>query len=170
MVQQKTIGKDKPMDRRYSPNRAKFRHQLAAGRMALLAVTAFTLINLILLLCRVEYHFLLSAAVPYYVNWLCVKLNAPGIWSVLAALLAIGLTAFFAACWVRSYRRRVFVMAAMAAYGLDTLLLAIFAFTLLDNPASCILEIVTHLGVLYLLAAADQASAAMQRMRQRARM
>jgi hypothetical protein len=61
-------------------------------------------------------------------------------------------------------------MAAMAAYGLDTLLLAIFAFTLLDNPASCILEIVTHLGVLYLLAAADQASAAMQRMRQRARM
>lgn len=157
------------MESRRELSKVKYRHQIAAGRVILLTVTALTLVNMILLLCRVEYHFWLSAAVPYYVNWLCVKLGASGFWSVMAALLAIGLTGVFAYCWLHSHQRRIFLSAAMFAYGVDTLLLAIFTFTLLDNPASCYFEIVTHLGVLYLLLTADQAAAALQRMRQRTR-
>ena len=157
------------MERRINPNKAKFRRQVAAGRYALLAVTGLTLVNLLLLICRADYHFLISGAVPYYVNWLCQKLDASGVWSVLAATLSVGLTVFYAACWAMSRRRRIFLTAALGAFGLDTLLLMIFAFTLVENPASCVLEILTHLAVLGLLALADQAAGALQRMRQRAR-
>lgn len=157
------------MERRASPNRAKFRHQLAAGRLALMAVAVLTLINQLLLLWRAEYHFLLSAATSYYVNWLWFKLELGGGWAVFNVLLTLILDGFYCVCWARSGRRRIYITAALAAYGLDTLLLVIFAFTMLNNPASCILEILTHLGVLYLLLTADQAAAALQRMRQRAR-
>ena len=157
------------MERRRNPNKAKFRHQVAAGRLALLALTGLTLVNLLLLCFRAEYHFLLSGAVPYYVNWLCVKLNAAGIWSVLSALLSLVLVAFYGACWLLSHQRRICLTAAAAAYALDTVLLVIFAFTLVGNPASCILEILTHLAVLALLVTAEQAAGALQRIRQRAR-
>ena len=157
------------MERRVNPNKAKFRRQVAAGRYGLLALTGLTLVNLLLLIFRAEYHFLLSGAVPYYVNWLCRKLNAPGVWSVLAAMLSVGLTVFYGACCFLSRRRRIFLTAALAGYALDTLLLMIFAFTLVENPSSCVLEILIHLAVLALLTAADQAAGALQRMRQRAR-
>lgn len=156
------------MDRRTSSNKAKYRHQVAAGRYALLAVAGFTLVNL-LLMFKANYHFLLSAAVPYYVNWLCAKMELAGIWPVLAGLLAVALEGFFCVCWVQSYRRRIYLTAALAGYALDTLLLMIFAFTLVENPASCILEILTHIGVLGLLAVAEQAAGVLHRMRRRPR-
>lgn len=158
------------MNRRVSPNRAKYRHQLAAGRLVLLALAVLTLINQLLLLCRVEYHFLLSAAVPYYVNWLWFELEAGGFWAVVNVLLTLCLDGFYCICWFLSGRRRICISAALAAYGLDTLLLVIFTFTMLDNPVSCLLEILTHVGVLYLLLTADQAAAALQRMQQRSRL
>ena len=157
------------MDHRRSSYKAKFRHQVAAGRNALLVLTGLTLINLVLLICKANYHFLISAAVPYYLNWICVKLGAAWIWRVLAALLAIGLVGFYGFCWLQSHRRRIFLTAALGAYGLDTLLLLIFAFTLVEKPASCVLEILTHLAVLGLLVVADQAAGAMQRIRSRAK-
>ena len=157
------------MDRRTNSNKAKFRHQLAAGRYTLLALTGLTLVNLLLLICRAHYHFLLSAAVPYYVNWICVQLKAAGIWRVLAVVLAIGLTAFYGICWFLSHRRRIYLTAALGMYALDTLLLLIFTFTLVENPASCVLEILTHAAVLGMLAVAEQAAGAMQRMRRRPR-
>ena len=156
------------MERRTNPNKAKFRHQAAAGRYALLAVAGMTLVNLLLLLFRAEYRFLLSAALPYYVNWLCVKLEAHWIFCALAVLLAVALEGFYCICWFLS-QRRIFLQAALGAYALDTVLLVIFAFTLLDNPASCVLEILTHGAVIYLLVTADGATAAMERLRRRSR-
>ena len=158
------------MDRRNSSNKASLRHQVAAGRYVLLALTGLTLINLLFLVLKVEYHFLLSAAVPYYVNWLAVKLAWPAGWSVVMALLSLILVGFYGVCWVLSQRQRIWWAAAMAAYLLDTLLLIIFAATLLKNPASCVLEILVHVGVAYLLFVADQATGALQRLRQRRRM
>lgn len=155
------------MERRINPNRAKFRNQAAAGRYVLLAVAGLTLVNLLLLLFRAEYHFLISAAVPYYVNWLCVKLGAHWFWRLLAVLLAAVVLGFYCACWYLSHRGRIFLTAALGAYALDTVLLVIFALTLVENFASCILEILTHGAVLYLLVTADAAVAALGRMRRR---
>ena len=156
------------MERKHNPNRAKFRTQAAAGRYALLAVAGLTLVNLLLLLFRAEYHLLISAAVPYYVNWLCVKLGVSWFWWVLAVLLAVAMVGFYCGCWYLSHQRRMFLTAALGAYAIDTLLLVIFAFTLVENFASCILEILTHGAVLYLLVTADAAVAALGRMRRRA--
>jgi hypothetical protein len=157
------------MERRGKSRKAILRHQVAAGRCALLAVTGLTLVNLILLICKAEYHFLLSGAVPYYVNWLCAKLDSAWIWLLLAAILSVGLTVLYGACWVLSQRRRIFLTAAVGFYALDTLLLVIFAFTLVGNPASCALEVLTHLAVLALLAVSERAAGEMQRMRRRPR-
>lgn len=155
------------MNRRAASNKAKIRHQVNAGRAALLAVAGLTLINQLMLWWGAEYHFWLSAAVPYYVNWLGGKLELSGGWPMMNVLLALALDGFFFACWAMSRRRRIFLTAALAGYALDTLLLVIFAFTMLNNPVSCLLEILTHLAVVYLLLTADQAAGAMQRMRQR---
>lgn len=157
------------MDRRGNSRKAILRHQVTAGRSALLAVTGLTLVNLILLIFNAEYHFLLSGAVPYYVNWICDKLGLFWVWSLLAATLSVGLTFLYGACWVLSQRRRIFLTAAVGFYALDTLLLVIFAFTLIGNPASCVLEILTHLAVLALLIVAERAAGALQRMRRRPR-
>lgn len=156
------------MERKHNPDRVKFRSQAAAGRYALLAVAGLTLVNLLLLLFRAEYHLLISAAVPYYVNWLCVKLGASWFWWVLAVLLAVAMVVFYGGCWYLSHRGQVFLKAALLVYALDTLLLVIFALTLVENFASCILEILTHGAVLYLLVTADGAVAALGRMRRRA--
>lgn len=157
------------MDRRASQRRAIIRHQLAAGRLILLAVALLTLVNQLLLLFKVDYHFLLSSAVAHYVNWLWVQMDAHWGWAVLNVLLTLCIDVFYCGCWFLSGGRRRYLTMALFAYGLDTLLLMIFAFTMLSNPASCIIEILAHLGALYLLMMADQAAGAAQRMRYRTR-
>lgn len=152
------------MERRRSSHNARLQRQVDAGRYVLLALTGLTLTNLILVAWKVEYRFLLSAAVPYYVNWLALKLGWGMGWTVFLGLLSVLAVAFYGGCWMLSRQQR-FLTLALMAYGLDTFLLAIFAFTLLDNPSSCVLEIAVHLGVWYLMYMAQQAAGILRRYR-----
>ena len=131
------------------------------GRWALLAIVAVSLLNQLLLACGVKYHFLFSAAMPYYLNWLGIELGAVasvGAYRALAVVLTIGLYAAYAACWLLSAQQKEWLLASLVLYGVDTLLLAVFALTLWENPASCLLEILTHCVGLFALYVALQAS------------
>lgn len=141
--------------------RQLLRQRIGWGRMAMLAILAVSLVNQFLLLIKVNYHFLFSAAVPYYLNWLGRELGAQtdmGAFKALAVILTMLVYGAYIACWLLSSQRREWLAAALGLYGLDTLLLIIFAFTLLDNPWSCLLEVLTHCVGLYLLFGAVQAA------------
>ena len=43
---------------------------IGLGRTVILLLLTVSLLNQLLLLLKVNYHFLFSTAVPYYLNWL----------------------------------------------------------------------------------------------------
>lgn len=136
----------------------RLRQRVIWGRVCLLAMVAITLVNQFLLVLGVDYHFLLSAAVPYYLNWACAQLGLDAAARALAAVLTAGLYGAYFGCWLLSRRHRGGMLAALGLYAVDTLLLIIFAATLLKNTASCALEILAHMGILTLLVNGDQAA------------
>ena len=145
--------------RRTDPQRMlkrKLRKQIEWGRWGLLAVIAATLLNQILLLCGAKYHLLFSAAMPYYLNWLAIQLNI-GAFKAVATVLTIALYGAYAVCWLLSGHKKEWMLATLGLYGVDTLLLIIFAFTLVEHPASCLFEILVHFACLGLLGVAFRA-------------
>ena len=128
---------------------------IGLGRTAILLLLAVSLLNTLLSLFKVDYHFLFSAAVPHYLNWLAGKLAVSSgvtplkIFAVIVTLLTF---ASYAACWAYSARRRHFLKIALLLYCVDTLLLVVFAVGCIKNPLNCLLELLVHLigvGVLY---------------------
>ena len=87
----------------------------------------------------------------------------------MAVVLTIAVYAAYIACWLMSAQRKEWIIAALGLYGLDTLLLVIFALTLLENPASCLLEILTHGVGIALLVVAVRAAEQLSRMPKRRR-
>lgn len=156
-----TIQRD--MDRNRLQLRKRLRQQVQWGRMGILAILAVTLLNQILLLCKVNYHFHFSASLPYYLNWLSRQMGMGG-FKAMAVILTILVYAGYIACWLLSAQQREWLVAALGLYAVDTVLLIIFAFTLLDNPASCLLEILTHGAGLALLWWAVRAANQLSRM------
>lgn len=135
-------------------HRAKLRQQVGFGRIAMVVMVAISLLNQLLLLLNVNYHLHFSAAVPYYLHWLARQLSAQmnvTLFKVFAALLTILIFVVYVACWLLSAQRSEWLLAALGLYSVDTLLLVIFSFTLLENPVSCLLEILTHCVGIWLL-------------------
>jgi hypothetical protein len=147
--------------------RQRLRRQIGWGRTALLVILGVTLLNQFLLMFHVDYHFLFSAAVPYYLNWLVQELRATsdvGAFGALAVVLTVLLYGAYIVCWLQSSHRKEWLVASLGLYGLDTLLLIIFCLTLLENPASCLLEILTHSVGIVLLVLAVRAAEQLSRM------
>ncbi len=156
------------IEKKGKSQRLLLRRQVGWGRTAMLVIILVSLLNQILLLCKVNYHFLFSAAVPYYLNWLGQELEL-GAFKVLAVVLSIILYAAYIGCWLLSERRREWFLAALGLYGLDTLLLIIFAFTLLENPMSCFFEVIVHFAALGLIYLGMRAAEKLSRMPKRRR-
>lgn len=144
--------------------RLRLRQQVEWGRLGMLAMVAVTLVNQLLLALGVDYHFLFSAALPYYLNWSLKELGIRGAASVFAGLLTVAVYVAYLACWLLSGRRREWLAAALGLYAVDTLLLIIFAFTMLESAAACVLEILTHGVLIAVLFVALQAAQRLSRM------
>ena len=145
------------MDRQTSAEnrtRIRLRQRIVVSRMTILVITAVTLLNLLLLLVKVNYHFHLSAAIPYYMNWLGLKLSdysdVTG-FRVFAAFLTIGVFVFYVACWLFSSQKPVWLSAALVMYAIDTVMLIVLSFTVIKRPGACIFEILAHLLCLWIL-------------------
>lgn len=131
--------------------RKRLRQQVDYGRIGLLAILLVTLLNQLLLMFKVSYHFLFSASVPYYLNWLSREMGGHAAFKALAVVLTFLIYAAYVGCCLMSGQRKEWLMAALGLYALDTLLLVIFSWVMLENPASCLLEILVHLAALLLL-------------------
>ena len=147
--------------------RRKLQQQIGLGRTALLLVLLVSLLNQLLLLLKVNFHFLFSASVPYYLNWLARKLGGPaGATPLKVIAVIVTLLSYFVyvACWLFSARRREFLKTVLLLYCADTVLLVIFACALLNNPFNCLLEVLTHLIVIAVLYMAHRAAQQLRRM------
>ena len=118
--------------------RIQLRKQIEWGRWAVLAIFLVSLVNQVMLWFGSSYHFLFSAAMPYYVNWLASQLGGTGL-KIVATLLTLVLYGAYAMCVVLSGNRRDWMSATIGLYAVDTVVLCIFAFTMLANPVSCLL-------------------------------
>ena len=135
--------------------RQRLLQYIGLGRTAVLLVLFFSLINQLLFWFRVDYHFLLSASAPYYLNWLSRMLDGmSGVF--LLKLFAVLVTPLsfvaYGACWFFSAQRRHVIKTALLFYGIDTLFLVVFALGCIKNPLNCLLEFLVHvigLAVLY---------------------
>lgn len=124
------------------------------GRAALLAILAVSLLNQLLLLLKVNYHFLFSAAVPYYLNWIAQQKGiTSGVTALKVVAVFVSLLIFliYVACWMYSTQRRELLKTALVMYCADTVLLVVFAFGFLSNPFSCLFELLVHLVGIWLL-------------------
>ncbi len=130
--------------------RRGLRRQVQWGQNVFLIIIAVSLVNQLMLWMRVDYHFLFSAAMPYYLNWLAFQLPNTAL-KVVAVIATLALYAAYACCWF-CFQRREWLTAAISLYAVDTVLLIVMTFVLLDNPLSCLLEILIHgVGLVLLL-------------------
>ena len=135
--------------------RQKLQRSVSKGRITLLVILAVSLLNQLLLLLDVDYFFLFSASVPYYLNWLGQELSVyhqvTG-YKVIAMLLSIAVFAGYVGCWLLSARNWKWMRTGLILYSVDTLFMIVFAIAFLMNPLSCILWLIIHLvgiGFLY---------------------
>lgn len=164
-----TRERRRPADQRV---RKKLQQNIGLGRTAILLLLTVSLINQLLLLLKVNYHFLFSTAVPYYLNWLARKLGGPaGVTplKVIAVILTLLIYFLYVACWVFSARRRDYIRTALLLYCADTALLVIFAFALLNNPFSCLLEVLIHIIGIAILYYAHRSALQLRQMSKRKR-
>ncbi len=155
-----------------SKRRIRLRQKVVLGRWLLLLITGVSLINLLFLLFKVNYHFHLSAALPYYLNWLGVKLSEYSSvvgYQILAGILTAALLGMYGACWLFSGKKPVWLMAGLVMYGIDTLILIVLTFTVIKRPGACIFEILCHLLCLYFLWSAMQSGKELRKMARRRR-
>lgn len=146
--------------------RKTLQRQAGWGQLALLGIVGVSLINQVMLMLGINYHFLFSAAMPYYLNWLAFQLSNAA-FSVAAVLMTVVLYGAYGLCLLRSSELQWFWI-GMILYAVDTVLLIIFALVLLENPVSCLLELLIHGLALAILACAWKARLRLSRMPRRA--
>ena len=140
---------------------------IGLGRTAILLLLAVSGLNQLLLLLKVNYHFLFSLGMPYHLNWLAGKLAgtaAGGPLRVIAVIVALLSFIAYGACWMLSAQRREFLKTALLLYCLDTLLLVVFALGCLKNPFSCLLEVLVHVIGIFVLYDAHRSAQQLWRM------
>ena len=136
----------------YKRQRRRLQGQVARGRIIFLVLIAVSLINQVILWFTSNYHFLFSAAMPYYLNWLAGQLSNGG-FKVIVTLATLGLYAIYGLCLLRFFEHQ-WMKTAVGIYIIDTVLLVIFALVLLSNPLSCLIELLIHgVAIAFLLSA-----------------
>ena len=138
------------------------RNQYNVARVNVLSVVLFTLINVVLCLLGMDSYFLFSAIVPYFIasiGALWGGLYPPEYYAdlemteadflstgfvVACAAVAIVIIALYFVCWLLSKKHVAFMIAALALFAIDTILMPVLFGISLD----WILDYVFHAWVL----------------------
>ena len=142
------------MQKHRAKRRAGFTRRATAA-LALLAVATF--MNLILLYWGKRYRLLTGSAAAYYIGWLARGTESGIGLQGLARFLGLGLCLVYVICLYRANNQGLAM--GFLFYAADTALLLITVLFAVANPESCLLELLTHgtmLWILYRGAAAQQ--------------
>ena len=142
--------------------------QYRSARNNLLLVVVFTAINLLMPLLGVDRQFLFSASFPTTLYWLgdfaATDLGMPAL-RIGAMGIALGCVGLYLLCWLLAKKRRGFMTAALALFGVDCLSLA-GEFVIFELHSSMILNVLFHLWVLWGLIQGVRAASALKKLEQ----
>lgn len=158
------------MEAQQSPERFKrlrrnLQWQIQWSRNVFLVILAVTVVNLVLLLVGVDYHFLFSAAVPYYMNWMAMQMGRKAL-TALAVIVTVAVFAIGGGCWCFFHSRK-WLEGALIFYAVDTVALVVIALVLLENPWSCLLEVLMQCLGLFLIYPARKATMRLENLKRR---
>ncbi len=125
--------------------------QRSTAQYMLLATVLTTVANIILLLANSTFMIPYCAALPYYLTMLGNYFDgyAFGTYTATGMAMAFVLLAIWLLLWWKSKNSARWLKAGMVAVIIDTVLLAVFAFVFLEDPASCLVEGLLHIAVIY---------------------
>ena len=144
------------MMRIHSTETADLRQQVLKfekARNNLLAVIAFTVINLLLSAFGANISFLFSATLPQFIFEIGKEMNpdtGSNIFMITGLIIAFITIIPYFIFWILARRARGLILAALIFFGADSLMLLILIFSMEFN-ASFLLEIVFHVWILYYL-------------------
>jgi len=123
------------------------------ARNNLLAVIVFTVVNLILNAFDAGLNFLFSATIPQFIFEIGRSLDAEvenGVFVVVGLISAFIIIITYFVFWFFAKRIRVFILAALIFFGIDSLVL-LFLIISMEFSFSFLLEIAFHGWILYYL-------------------
>ena len=148
-------------------SRDELTRRITSGRSSLLLILIFTVVNLLFLVTDVDRYFLFSASLPYYLTMMGKGMDngfmdgawaVNGTYTITALVLSAAVLVFFLLCWLLSKKRSGWLTAALVLFILDTAALALFTFTLYDNPAVNLMDFIFHIWAIVSLLQAIRAS------------
>lgn len=133
--------------------RANAEMKFSKSRNNLLAVVAFSVVNVILTLAGSGVSFLFSATFPMFsveIGDLLAKQSGNKAYLTAAVIVAFIAIGFYFVCFLFSKEHKTFILVALVLFGLDTLLLL----WILSSSAfdiSALIDVAFHAWVLYYL-------------------
>ena len=143
-------GNNTPADKN---SREYLLRQVNNGRYSLLLIVIFTVLNLVLTILDTGRYFLFSASVPYYLVFLGMAIEngfVYGAWNVKGTLtytglvIALVIVAVYLLCWILSKKRAGWLTAALVLFIIDTVAMVVLVFSLYDDPASQLVDLLLH--------------------------
>ena len=118
------------------------------ARSNLMLMIVFTLINMLLLIFKVNMVMLFSATVPYILMGVAVMSGVKSLFIICLSVSVISVSMYFL-CWLFSKEKVGWMAAALVLFLVDTALLVYLS--VVAGDTSVVLDFVIHIWVLYYL-------------------
>ena len=147
--------------------------KIASGRHSLLLIMVFTVVNLVMVVLDSGTYFLFSASVPYYLTAMSKGIDngfVDGPWTengpvtIAALIVSAVILLLFLLCWLLSKKRTGWLVCALVLFVLDSLVLLWWTFSMINNPADNIVDIVFHAWAIWELSLAIRCGAKLKKL------
>lgn len=127
--------------------------QIQAARGTLLGMIILTVVNAVLLLTESDYYMLYSISMTYVLMVFGQVMDGAvfGTYTVTALVISAGIVAVFLACWILSKKKHIWLTVALVLTIVDCVLMLVFTFAVMENPAENLVQIFVTLFLVYLL-------------------
>ncbi len=127
---------------------------IAGGRYSLLLIVVLTVVNIVLLLVEADRYFVFSASFPYYLTAFAMGMDEAlsggiGICTIIALVIGVLLMGVYMLCWALGKNKPGWLTAALVLFSLDTVVLLVISFTLIDSPLLNLMDIIFHALAIY---------------------
>ena len=148
--------------------RPALHRQRSIAHYMLLGTVIATVVNIIFLLAQAEIFIPYCAAGPYYLMFMGFLFDnyVVSTYTITAMILAFVGLAVYLLVWWMAKRSDGWLWAGMILLIADTAVLLLFAIVFLENPGSCIFEVILHIAVIYEICVGLKSSKQLQQLMQ----
>lgn len=135
----------------YAEERRSLLRQRGIARYMLLGTVIATAVDILLLFAQADVFIPYCAAAPYYAVYLGYYFDryALSTYTATAMVMAFVCLGVYLLLWWRAKKHDRALRWGMILLIVDTVVLLLFAILMLDNPGSCVFEVILHVAVIY---------------------